>query len=236
MKKKPRISDRFDTSEIDRLQQRNESCGLQTNAFSALMNSKNRGSTKSPPKKSMQKKKFAFIVMLRIRESGHSDELTKVLETCEKVCPEHIHKDCFQHFDSLHFTLLKTNKITHEQASQICLDSEELKSMLPLRVGFNRFHDGKTVLLLPDSSSSNNIKLFTNPNAYAAPDGVHMIPSKFLHVSLYRVRTRPKGLVKACTAIKEACSNLPSLGSAVTSELVIKQLRDDYKNCYSLLH
>ena len=145
-----------------------------------------------PPRQLDDQTRRKFVVVLMTRESP---EFGRALHVCRTSCDPSVYDICFQRDGSRHFTLLTLNGITAAEARRVTLDAQVA---LPLRLTFSGLNE-KSVLLLPDGATKTRLGPLLSRNSYSSGGGG--LPSsaqgqRFLHVSLFRVRSRPQGYLR----------------------------------------
>jgi hypothetical protein len=133
------------------------------------------------------------VVVLMTRESP---EFGRALDVCRTSCDPSVYDICFQRDGSRHFTLLTLNGITAAEARRVTLDAQVA---LPLRLTFSGLNE-KSVLLLADGATKTRLGPLLSRNSYSSGGGGGLPSSaqaqRFLHVSLFRVRSRPQGYLR----------------------------------------
>ena len=166
------------------------------------------------------KLKYAVLLML-----GDEDQAHRIMmETCVQTCDLDVHRECFQKAGSRHLTLLKIT-CTPADAARITFTAPH-DLALPIRIGFKGLKFAATSPLLdPDDDAVRVLKRLQSTKNYFIPDGIRWDQSNrdYLHCSLYRVRSKPRGYKQAFKNVKQALAGLiGGFGAAFGVRLVIK--------------
>jgi hypothetical protein len=169
-------------------------------------------------------KRRKFVVVLMTRESL---EFTRALEVCRMSCDPYVYDICFQRDGSRHLTLLTLNGITAADAQRVTFD---MPVSLPMRLTFSGLSQ-KSVLLLPDAASKRRLApLLCRGNYGCLPSSGSVQTQNFIHLSLFRVRSRPHGYLQEFEKVRAACGGI-TWGVVEGTCVVIKEVGAEYTKC-----
>jgi hypothetical protein len=119
------------------------------------------------------------------------------------------------------------NGITAADAQRVTLDFPILQ---PLRLAFSGLSQ-KSVLLLPDAASKSRLApLLSRGSCGCLPSSGSIQTQDFVHLSLFRVRSRPEGYLQAFAKDRAACGGI-SWGAVEGTRVVIKEVGAEYTEC-----
>ena len=164
-----------------------------------------------------------FVVVLMTRESP---EFGRALDVCRTSCDPSVYDICFQRDGSRHITLLTLNGITAAEAQLVTFDAS---NSLPLRITFSGLFQ-KSVLLLPDGASKASLEPLLSRDSFSLPPSGKVQTQSLIHLSLFRVRSKPHGYLQEFAKVRAACEGI-SWGAVEGTRVVLKETGAEYTDC-----
>ena len=127
-----------------------------------------------------------------------------------------------------HLTLLTLNGVTAAEAQRVTLD---VSVLLPLRLTFSGLSQKSSVLLLADADCKRRLAPLLSRGSYGSlPSSGSVQTQNFVHLSLFRVRSKPQGYLQEFWKVRAACAGI-SWGAVDGTSVVIKEVGSDYTEC-----
>ena len=177
--------------------------------------------TISPVSSDQTRRKFVVVLMTR-----ESPEFGRALDVCRTSCDPSVYDICFQRDGSRHVTLLTLNGITAAEAERVTFDAPV---SLPLRITFSGLFQ-KSVLLLPDGASKASLEPLLSRDSYSLPPSGKVQTQSLIHLSLFRVRSKPHGYLQEFAKVRAACEGI-SWGAVEGTRVVLKETGAEYTDC-----
>lgn len=166
-------------------------------------------------------RKFILILMVE-----PDNECAKFLAECRALCSKEVHDTCFQHTETLHFTLFQ-KAMTYDEAMAISMNpsappspssSSPTPSSLPV-MNLTRFTNWKNCVALETDTSIQSLVASISPS----------IPQPTnLHLSLYRMRGRQDFAEKKRQFDSVRQHVTKQFGKAQGVRVILKELGSDY--------